>query len=131
MFVRSYIVAAALVAGFALSPAPAIAIDGQVLITHAAALAGAVTPGDPPGYPVEINIPGSYKLGSHLVPPLAATGIYVLSPNVTIDLNGFTLQGSNIANIGIISIQFNGTIRNGYITRFRSTDLHHKQRLDY
>lgn len=48
MPVRSY-AAATLVAVLTLSPAPAAAIDGEILITHARALAGDVTPGDTAG----------------------------------------------------------------------------------
>jgi hypothetical protein len=119
MFIRSY-VAAALVAALTLSPAPAIAIDGEILITHAAALAGNVTPGDTAGYPVTISIPGSFKLASNLlVTSIFATGIHVTSTFVTIDLNGFTLAAGRDAFYGITSNQYNGTIRNGFITRFQ------------
>ena len=50
---------AALVAAFASASAcPAMAADGVVLITHAKALAGNITPGDAPGYPITLSKTG-------------------------------------------------------------------------
>lgn len=40
-----------------------------------------------------ISAPGSYYLTSNLVGLAGKTGIEIASANVTIDLNGFTLQG--------------------------------------
>jgi hypothetical protein len=51
--------AAALLTAITLIPAPAAAIDGEILITHAKALAGDVTPGDGAGYPVTISRAGT------------------------------------------------------------------------
>lgn len=70
---------------------PARAVDGVVLIDQNRALAGNVTPGDRPGYPVTISQPGSYRLASNLTPPLYLSALEVTAPNVTIDLNGFSL----------------------------------------
>ena len=98
---------------------PALAVDGQVVITHAKALAGNVTPGDAAGYPVTISKPGSYKLASNLIVPERKTGIQVTSDNVTIDLNGFTLHGVTVASYGITGGSMKSlTIENGTITRF-------------
>lgn len=41
---------------------PAQAADGQILISQAKALAGNVTHGDAPGFPVTLTQPGSYQL---------------------------------------------------------------------
>ena len=83
------------VAGALLAAAPlAWAVDGVVLVTQARALAGGVTPGDAPGFPVEINLPGSYRLAGNLqVSSPDVSVIRVNANNVTIDLNGFTLFG--------------------------------------
>ncbi len=76
--------------------ATAHAVDGQTLITHAKAMAGNITPGDAPGYPVTISTAGSYKLGGNLVvPDQKTTGIEIKAQNVTIDLNGFGVYGPN------------------------------------
>ncbi|MEW6677937.1 MAG: hypothetical protein AB1421_08450 [Pseudomonadota bacterium] len=76
----------------ALTPA-AHAVDGEILITQAKALAGNVTPGDAPGFPVTLSLPGKYKLAGNLMVPEGAHGIDIDSDLVTLDLNGFTLQG--------------------------------------
>ena len=84
--------ALALLSGVA--PITAQAVDGVVLITQARALAGGVTPGDAPGFPVEINVPGSYRLASNLrVGTANVSAIRLNANNVEIDLNGFTLFG--------------------------------------
>jgi hypothetical protein len=73
---------------------PLHAVDGVVLINQNTALAGNVTPGDSPGFPVTISTPGSYKLSGNLtVPDANTTAIQVSADNVTIDLNGFSILG--------------------------------------
>ena len=52
---------------------PAFAVDGVVLIDQNHALAGNVTPGDTPGFPVTISQPGSYRLTGNLIVPDANT----------------------------------------------------------
>lgn len=114
----------------------AYAVDGVVLINQTNALAGNVTPGDTPGFPVTISQPGSYRLSSNLSIPDPGTpigtagGIEIKSDNVTIDLNGFTifggascfLSGGNfgcngpaVSGIFALSGFSNITIRNGII----------------
>ena len=44
----------------------ALAVDGVTLIDQNKALAGSVTPGDTPGFPVTISQPGSYRLSGNL-----------------------------------------------------------------
>jgi hypothetical protein len=73
---------------------PIYAVDGVVLINQSAALAGNVTPGDAPGFPVTISVSGSYKLSSNLTVPNANTdAIDITADKVTIDLNGFSIIG--------------------------------------
>jgi hypothetical protein len=69
------------------------AVDGVILIDQTKALAGNVTPGDAPGFPVTISQPGSYRLDSNLAVPDMTSGILIESDNVTIDLNGFSILG--------------------------------------
>jgi parallel beta-helix repeat protein len=65
---------------------------GVVLINQDRALAGGVSPGDAPGFPVTISQPGSYRLSSNLT-PVATDAIEITTSDVTIDLNSFTIVG--------------------------------------
>lgn len=67
--------------------------QAQVTIDQNKALAGNVTAGDGAGFPITLSQSGSYKLTSNLVVPVGAKGIVITAPNVTLDLNGFTLAG--------------------------------------
>jgi hypothetical protein len=118
--------AIALLALFALAPAvPAHAADGPILITQAKTLAGNVTPGDAPGFPVKLMQPGSYILGSNLQPPAGKAGIVIASNDVTIDLSGFRLRGVGGATTGISGGSFESvTIRNGTIAGFAVDGIH-------
>jgi hypothetical protein len=70
------------------------AVDGTKLISQNNALAGNVTPGDAPGFPVTISQPGSYVLSSNLtVPDAFTTAIEIAADHVTVDLNGFAILG--------------------------------------
>lgn len=77
-----------------------LAAQGRIEINQARAFAGAVTPGDAPGFPVSINAPGSYVLTSDLDLSLApdpqqAQGIAIVASFVTLDLNGFAIRSTN------------------------------------
>jgi len=84
-----------------LGASTAFAVDGVIEINQARAKAGGVTATDTPGFPVSIDKTGSYRLTGNLdvtgglTPADAATvtAIDVRAPNVTIDLNGFTISG--------------------------------------
>ena len=91
-FFVSLAASACLVALFGVA-APALAVN-EVIITHAKALAGNVTLGDPAGYPVRLGTSGSYLLGSNLTPPAGQTAIQVFASNVTIDLAGHAITGN-------------------------------------
>jgi hypothetical protein len=68
--------------------------QGPVLISQGKALAGSVTPGDAPGFPVTISLPGSYRLTGNLTVPNAdTTVIHITTNNVTLDLDGFSILG--------------------------------------
>jgi hypothetical protein len=101
------------------STAPAVAIDGEVLITQSKALQGGVTPGDDLGFPITISRPGVYKLAGHIQPTADQDGILVTSKFVTIDLAGFSLLGGSLALSGIRSSLDHLTIRNGTIGHFK------------
>src|SRR6266436_5075236 len=77
------------------------AVDGIVLIDQNRALAGNVTPGDTPGFPVTISLSGSYRLsGNFTVPNANTTAILITAHNVTIDLNGFSILGPTVCTGG-------------------------------
>lgn len=115
-------------------PVSALASEGAIEINQTRALAGGVTTGDTPGFPVTINAPGRYVLTGSLTPPDAdASGIEIGSDDVTLDLNGFRIAGGTTctgfgvtlsctpqgSGGGIYSFQHEGiTIRNGTITGF-------------
>jgi hypothetical protein len=70
-----------------------------ITIDQAKALAGNVTPGDAPGFPVTISQPGSYRLMSSLtVPDMSTTALHITSADVAVDLNGFALRGPNVCS---------------------------------
>lgn len=105
---------------FALS-ATAHAVDGEIVITHAKALAGNVTPGDAPGYPVTLSLPGKYKLGGNLVQSDPNTKVIeATSANINLDLNGFTVSGTNSCDYS------NGVICAQSSTLVNAIDLRHE-----
>lgn len=70
------------------------AVDGVTLIDQSRALAGGVTPGDLPGFPITLSRAGSYRLAGNLtVSDANTTAIEVTAGNVTVDLNGFEVRG--------------------------------------
>lgn len=96
------------------------AVDGVVLIDQSRAMAGGVTPGDAPGFPVTISEPGSYRLSGNLtVPDAQTTAVQILADYVTLDLNGFSIAGPAVctpypttcnpsgAGIGVHGADFN------------------------
>jgi len=108
-----------------------LAVDGVVLIDQNKALAGNVTPGDTAGFPVTISQPGSYRLSSNLTVPSGQSAITITVPNVTIDLNGFSITTTvQPSPGGAVSINYSGTvpprhisIANGFIDGFVTIDL--------
>src|SRR5580704_7633428 len=77
-------------------PCSIYAVDGVILIDQNHALAGNITPGDAPGFPVTISQSGSYRLaGNLIVPDVNTSAIVVTAENVSLDLNGFSIIGPN------------------------------------
>ena len=74
-------------------PLAALAADGRFELSHAGILAAG-------GYPFTITQPGSYVLTSDLDVPAATTGLIIKAPDVTLDLNGFTIEGSHACSLG-------------------------------
>jgi hypothetical protein len=110
------LVCAIILSGFATN---AFAVDGVVLIDQTRALAGNVSPGDSPGFPVTIGQPGSYRLSSNLNVPADAAGIVLFASGVTIDLNGFQIKGSGAGTgINALAARQGIVVRNGSVTNF-------------
>ena len=107
-------------------PRAALILRGASLIFFSASLAAAQTPvRQPRKFPFVISKPGSYQLRENLE---VKTGdaIHVISPNVSIDLNGFTISGeaggSSERGINAVGMQF-VTVSNGSIAGMGSTGI--------
>jgi hypothetical protein len=111
---------AAILAFVLLSASPAIALDGEVLISQQMANAGGITPNDDPGFPVTISRTGKYKLIGNLNVPADKNAFDVTAHNVTIDLNGFRIAGGQV---GINSNRNGLTVMNGTIKNFTSDGI--------
>lgn len=114
----------------AMAPFSAFAVDGVVLINQSTVMAAG-------GFPYFIEAGGSYKLSGNLIVPTGVDGIDVHSPDVTLDLNGFsiTATGTSLSTgFGIATAAPNFSLRNGTIRNFsigvfstgtgQITDLH-------
>ena len=100
----------ALPLALALHALPARAGDGVIEINHTLAVAGGATPGDTPGYPVEIFAPGSYRLTGNLQQPAQNTDVVVVrADGVVLDLNGFSIQGTNRCQGSPLSCEQSGS----------------------
>jgi hypothetical protein len=104
--------------------APAGAAEGIVLINQNKVLNGNVTAGDTPGFPLTISERGSYRLSGNLQVPADTTGILVNSTEVSIDLNGFSIDGGDVAATGIDGRQRSLTVRNGTIRAFKQDGIY-------
>jgi hypothetical protein len=111
--------AAVTMLGFA---ATAGAVDGIIEINQAKVLAG----GGSFPYKITASSAGrSYRLTGPLTVPASTDGIDVTAPNVTIDLNGFTISGPGTTNAfapyGVSAPALNAgnaTVENGTVTGF-------------
>jgi hypothetical protein len=94
-------------------------MEGIILIDQDKVLAGQVTPGDTPGFPVTISNPGSYRLSGNLtVPRGGVNGIELTTSNVTIDLNGFQISSSpGTGEPGKFGITDNNNVLSGISVR--------------
>ncbi len=110
--------------------------DDRIEINHACATGPGCTPSDAPGYPVTLNATSgkSYVLTSDLVVPSRNTsGVTLIAPGMTIDLNGFAIvllgcQSLGCAPLagagyGIESAQAEHTVRNGSIVAMGADGL--------
>lgn len=76
---------------------PALAVEGVSLIDQSCVAAGCFG-GDTGGFPVQITVPGNYRLTSNLsTGSTAVSAIELAVGGVTLDLNGFSIVGSTAA----------------------------------
>jgi hypothetical protein len=120
---------------------PSSAAGGVIEINQAVAISGGVNGdlvADPPGFPVRITRPGSYRLTGNLDVSIAqSTAIQIDSVDVTLDLGGFRLQGDSVCTgyptqsctatppiySGIISDQYLVSVRNGSVAGMRGDGI--------
>lgn len=109
--------------------APARAVDGVLEINQACAVNTGCFSGDTAGFPVTITQPGNPQLGSYrLTSNLTVTGnstaitqVGGVDDHVTLDRNGFTIDGAGSTNSGIqLAGGDNWEIRNGTVKGFGS-----------
>ncbi len=123
------LVVALVLLGSLAAPA-ALGADGATEINQQGAVAGGVTFGDTPGFPVTLSRSGSYVLTSTLrVLDADTTAILLQTNNVTIDLNGFHITGPTVCTTNPTTCAPTGggdgidagflrglSVHNGYIT---------------
>jgi hypothetical protein len=108
----------------------------QTTIDQNKALAGNLTPGDAPGFPVTLSVPGAYKLTGNLVVPASVSGVVITAAGVTLDMNGFNISGpiactvassqtpsvtcpsSNVNTTGVDFQSTGASLRNGNVRGF-------------
>ena len=117
MFIHAYLLATVAAGATALVATPVLA---EIVITQQKAIAGNITPGDQPGFPITLSSSGSYSFGGNIVVSAGKNGIEITAADVTIDLNGFFLAGGGFgaAKSGIIGSKRAATILNGTIIGF-------------
>jgi hypothetical protein len=102
-----------LVALLALPPG-ARAADGALPINQACAAGPGCFPGDAPGFPVEIEQPGSYVLTGPLnVPDENTTAIALGADHVELDLAGFAIRGTTTCVLGFPGLELECTPSTG------------------
>ena len=99
---------ASLLATVFLASGSAFAVDGVVEINQARAEIGGISDTDTPGFPVTIDQPGSYRLTGNVVVDGSTNAIHIVAKHVSIDLNGFSIQGPVICPNG-------GNCSQGYV----------------
>ncbi len=114
--VRGLAMLAALIASLSMAP-PARAVDlaadyGTQYLSHMAVHAALTdNPGDQPGYPLSITRSGTYRLVQDLGSSDPSDVIHVADGvTVTIDLNGFSLQGRATCSRTVVCNAPQGTV---------------------
>lgn len=132
---RTAVLATAILAAAAI-PSPAGPLDppaGPITSTYKTlsdveprtAINSTNTPGAAGSF-YRIAQPGSYYLTEEFAAPANVNGIEIAASDVTIDLMGFTVRGSNTSGLGIFTsgVRNNITVRNGTVTAWGDTGVH-------
>jgi hypothetical protein len=116
-----------------LFPLSCFAVDGVYEINQLCVDSGCFN-GDSPGWPVTLSQSGSYRLTSNLDVlgydgALDITAIQISAPNVSLDLNGFSIKGPNVggavgSGYGINSAAVSTSISNGHVTGMGGVGIH-------
>jgi hypothetical protein len=110
-------IALALVAALAGPSGSASAANGVVEINQDKALAGGITPGDEPGFPVTLSEPGRYQLTGDLTVSGEVHAIVVEADGITLDLGGFAVSrprgGGHGATLIYGPLRSRVTVQNG------------------
>jgi hypothetical protein len=114
----SSLVAALSLSVIAMAPSRALASDIEILLSQENIMAGAITPGDAPGFPATLVTSGRYRLVSNLNPTAGADGIVIDADNVTVDFDGFTLDGGGEGGYGVASSHDSIEIKDGTVIGF-------------
>ncbi len=121
------------------------ASESVITFDQISALAGNISPGDAPGFPITLSRSGHYKLAGNLVVPADTSGIVISAPDVTLDLAGHTISGPVSCShseatrsvacdaasrfsavVGVSSVGAAGTvIRNGIVQGFAGLGVHY------
>ncbi len=105
-------------------PAHAVTVsNGIVIFSQTDALAGNVTPGDAPGFPVTISGTGAYRLSGNLAVTPGVNGIEVTAPEVTLDFFGFRMTGATVSNRGVVGTNRALTVSNGTVRGFKFSGI--------
>ena len=118
----SVFASAALAAALAISSIGSASAE-VIVVTQQKALAGNLAPDDAPGFPVTLSRPGSYRLAGNLSIPPNKTGILVAAQHVSLDLNGFQIEGGGKAEFGVRGKAPGATIRNGTVSGFKQDGI--------
>lgn len=115
VFVMSGLAIAGSAWGGSLAPPP-----GPIQSTSRTTLSQTLTP-----LPYTITQPGSYVLTSNLVGSAAADGIMIAAQDVTIDLNGFVIDGAGATGNGnVLALPVpNVTVKNGSVRGWGNTGV--------
>lgn len=107
----------------------AYAVDGALEINQACAAGPGCFAGDTAGFPVQITTRGSYRLTSNLTPPNQTTAtISIFAGGVSVDLNGFAIQGTipcsaGAGGFGVTSITSGAAVSNGHVRGMGSVGI--------
>jgi parallel beta helix pectate lyase-like protein len=112
------------------------AVDGVREINQTCASGPGCFAGDTAGFPVQVTTRGSYRLTSNLTPPNQNTTLMsITASGVTVDLNGFAIQGTNAipgpggpcsasgSGIGVNTSASDVVVSNGYVVGMGSHGL--------